>query len=174
MKNLLHFLLLVLSANLSAQYCGNSGPQVCTPQYYLPDTGGLYNISFDSIPCIISTVPYSEVMTIRCDSLIAGGGTVHPYVSFDSIFIDSIIGLPEGICWSTNHTENGTSDWMCLYFSGITYSPSGTYSAHVFHKGFIPGIPGVSLTNRPFNIIVRDAGDPCVLAASDLKTQYIP
>jgi hypothetical protein len=167
MKHPLLLLLLLVCGSIHSQYCGNSGPQVCTPQYYVADTIEWLSRPFDSLPCIAQNMPYNESVTLRCDSLpaVAGGQLFFLSGLFE---IDSIVGLPNGICWATNDSDNMVNrDWICINFSGVCQAPRGDYPAVVVAYLYFPGL-AVQGGREPFRFTlrVREASDPCVSIAS--------
>lgn len=118
---LLFFFLLTLGA--TAQYCGNSGPSVCTP-VAAPDTS--YRVWPTSYmhDCIIRDSFYSTSFTIYNTSSV---------VQNQWLRIDSINNLPCGFCFSTNKTNNTVNygDSMCVLISGTTHTMPGQYNARM-------------------------------------------
>lgn len=171
MKQLCTVLMMLLASLAHSQYCGNSGPGVCTPQYYVADTNQFFSRPFDSLPCIAQNMPYNESVTLRCDSLPAVISGQLYFLSF-SFEIDSIVGLPNGICWATNDSDNRvTRDWICINFSGTTSVPIGNYECKLHGYSIpnnVPIIPEVDPYILPFTLRVREASDPCVSIASSV------
>lgn len=176
MKKHLTFLALFISVGTYAQYCGNSGPQVCTPEYYVADTNKWFYPPFDSIPCVARNLPYSHSVNIRCDSLPAsfGGQTIVFKISFR---VDSIAGLPDGICWATNLPSNHTNGgWMCISFSGLTAHPTGDYPCNMYGTAIPVNI--VTIYNEPykvsFTLRVREATEECASIANSMAVGHQP
>lgn len=172
--------LLVLVAGYShSQYCGNSGPQVCTPQYYVADTGYWFHPPFDSLPCIVRNNPYNETVTIRLDALPTTFSGQSIILSL-SLLIDSIVGLPDGICWATNDSDNHVSNaWLCINFTGTTNQPVGDYVFWLHGKSTPLGIPinpdGDGSFKKSFTLRVRNTTDMCLAIASSIPdTHYNP
>jgi hypothetical protein len=165
MKTLLPALVtMLLSIAGSAQYCGTSGPLVCDTSYFPVDTTRSFgSIPLGSLPCIIRGVPYNETITIRTDSvwLIFGGQGL--YLRLNSLVIDSIWNLPQGICWATNKPDNRVTNggWLCLNFNGTTTVPEGIYTVWIerYVSANIPMIPEQDPVT--FKVRVRDVNTPC-------------
>jgi hypothetical protein len=134
MKAPILVLLLFAATFSNAEYCGQSGPAVCSPVYYAADSNKLSSIGFDSLPCIVRGIPYNESITIRPDSIPLNWQNQFQWMTASSISIDSIWDLPTGICWATNDSDNHTAgnSWLCLNFTGTTWVPSGVYKANIF------------------------------------------
>ena len=165
MKTLLPALIaMLLSIAASAQYCGTSGPLVCDTTYFPADTTRSFiSIPLDSLPCIIRGVPYNETITIRTDSIwLSFGGQVF-YLRLNSLVIDSIWNLPQGICWATNKPDNRVTNggWLCLNFNGTTTVPEGIYTVWIqrYVSANIPMIPEQDPVT--FKVRVRDVNTPC-------------
>lgn len=157
-------LVLFLPALVKAQYCGNSGPAVCTPVYFAPDTGKIADSEFDSLPCVVRGVPYNESISFRTDSLCFVFGAQFACFDLNSFEVDSLWGLPNGICWATNEVDNKvtTGQWLCLNFSGTTNAIPGAYTVRAFTYSSVPfptqPIEGPALT---FYLRVIEPGAPC-------------
>ncbi len=133
MKFLQKFLPLVLFACIvqaaTAQYCGNSGPTICTAGTNLTVQG--FSPPADSAPCAIQGVYYNQVIQVKVPTT----ANVAPYgnVTVVKIKIDTISNLPCGLCWSTDNatnTFNGGSQF-CIRVSGTTYDNVGQYKLHI-------------------------------------------
>lgn len=157
-------LVLFLPALVKAQYCGNSGPAVCTPVYFAPDSGNISDRNFDSLPCVTRGIPYNESISIRTDSLFFTFGEQTLNIDLNSFQIDSIWGLPSGICWATNDVDNNvvTHEWMCLNFSGLTNAPAGAYLVSVERYASLPFPTNpVDPSYMNFYLRVIEPGAPC-------------
>lgn len=129
MKTPILFLFLFAAAFAHAQFCGQSGPAVCSPVAMSNDTSTVIDFSpYDSLPCIERNVAYNESFMVKVDTSVAfifGGQAVSVY----SFRIDSITNLPCNICWATNKTNNTISsgDSMCVNLKGTTQDVTGQY-----------------------------------------------
>ena len=133
-----------LSYSLSV--CSSTPPTVCTPDTAAFTAG--VNVYPASLPCIIQSTPFSGMVSIRIPDSIDAHTVVSAlpantyYVHIDSVFIDSINGLPAGI---TGVTNPGDSVWIhggqfaCAQFSGITTAPIGNYPLNIHGRGCVHG-----------------------------------
>jgi hypothetical protein len=118
------FFALFITFTVTAQYCGNSGSQVCTPTGNL---GQKYFTPSSELMCINRSQQVNRVVQIaglnlnRISSL---GGIPARWVR-----IDSILNLPDGLCWSTSDALNMFDSITngCLKISGITNAAPGQY-----------------------------------------------
>lgn len=152
-----------LPALVKAQYCGNSGPAVCTPVSFTVDTNVWSNISMDSFPCVERGIPYNVSVTFATGNLPAYfNGTSY---WFDvSYHVQYISNLPSGICWATNDSmnvgENG--DLFCLNFSGTTNAPAGAYKVERMIYTVFEGVPMIPEQYPTyFYLRVVEPGAPC-------------
>src|SRR5436190_3110172 len=97
---------ILFSGNLNAQYCGGSGPSVCTPgSFTLP---GFYP-PYDSLPCVQIGVPYDQTVQLRTPATVVNGGSTY---TLNYVQIDTLNNLPCGLCWrssTSNNRINGNS-----------------------------------------------------------------
>ncbi len=119
---------IVCAANASAQSCGNSGPSICTPLGTLV-TNGYYFTPSEELPCISRNQQINEVIEFNFDSLttwILGS-------PLTSLKFDVLGGLPNGLCWSTNATNDlfDTSFVGCIKITGVTSDPPGQYRLRI-------------------------------------------
>lgn len=126
-----------------------AGGPACTPD---PNNTAFLSPTPDSIPCVERDSFYSQVLQIYVPVSI-DLQTLIPAIPFpfimtiDSIVIDSVTGLPNGMIYALNpsngHFLGGTNN--CAYVNGTTSDPTGHYPA-IFH-GFITmhgaAIPGI-------------------------------
>lgn len=118
---------LILFLNIcAAQYCGTSGPNVCSNSNTLT-VPGLMN--YQSFPCVRDSVPFDEVIYFLVPE---------KYGYFDtpvlSMRIDSITNLPCGLCWqcdAPNRTYMPGSRG-CIRISGIPSESKGVYQTKVY------------------------------------------
>lgn len=174
MKKIL-FTLLAFSAIANLSY-----GQACTidqsnTTFFVPAPG--------SVPCAKQSTPYDEVLQFHIPASVdlADYGVPISYVlNVDSIVLDSITGLPNGLTWTANAAgpvyyggENG-----CGRTQGTTTDPTGNYPL-VFHgmcwvsgnafPGFFDGDTSFTLqqliaathSNETFSIDVVAQGASC-------------
>src|ERR1700722_17411299 len=100
-KLLLALCCMAIVSLLSAQYCGNSGPGVCTPSgtFALP---GLYP-SPDSLAPLINGVNAATLIQFENFDTVPFNGTS---TCVEWLQIDSIVGLPAGVCWASDTSSN--------------------------------------------------------------------
>src|ERR1019366_7110965 len=113
---------------LSAQYCGNSGPGVCTP-VTLTQPG--FSPSYDSLPPLINGQTAATTIHFQNFNTFSFSGTI---ITIQSLGFDSITNLPAGLCWATNKTTNifGNQENGCIQLSGTTCSAPGQYRLGIY------------------------------------------
>ncbi|HWB64048.1 MAG TPA: T9SS type A sorting domain-containing protein [Chitinophagales bacterium] len=114
-KVLLSFILLFM-------FSGFAISQSCYPSATAVDSGFIYP-PVDSFPCMVTGSAFSGVFQINMPD------RFHGLVLIDSVFIDSIVGLPSGITYSTNPSPmilSGDSSG-CVLLSG-TAADSGNFT----------------------------------------------
>lgn len=123
------FILVLIVFNAGAQYCGNSGPSVCTPQA-VPDSTYWIWVPSGTPDCIVQDSFYSTTLVINNSSYIP---FTNASVYVDAIRVDSVNNLPCGLCFRTNKTNNLVQhgDSMCIIISGSTESLAGQYNARI-------------------------------------------
>lgn len=87
------------------------------------DIGNPGEICPDSLPAAMKDVPYDEIITIIAPSSAAIEGIS---VEIVKLRLDTIINLPPGIIFSSEHTEFFPDSAYCVSLSG-TPTDSGTY-----------------------------------------------
>lgn len=127
----------------AAQYCGGSGPSVCTPGTNL--TLPSFSPSYDSLPCAIQGVPYDQTIQLKVPT--TGGGYTLNYIQ-----IDTITNLPCGLCWkasSSNNRFNGGAQG-CIRVTGTTYDNVGQFTLRVIVTANVqvPIIGAISQANQ--------------------------
>ncbi|MDB5284975.1 MAG: hypothetical protein JWO06_4050 [Bacteroidota bacterium] len=98
---------------------------------------GVYPVPSD-LPCIIQTVPYDETVQgkIQKDSsTLIAGITVH--VTVDSVEIDSIKGLPNGITFGRSPRVLLGGGYGCVNFAGTTTDSVGTYQLTAYGTAWL-------------------------------------
>lgn len=156
MKTLYTFCLILVAQLLQAQFCGNSGPQVCIP--YLPnDSTYFFYPTDDSVPCFYKGNYQEQVISGKNpDSIIFGGNAISI-----TIKIDFIENLPCGLCWATNRANNTfpPGDTIAIKFSGIANDTPGQYNVH-FSYSLSPNVT-ILEPAPPFRLRVQEVGQAC-------------
>jgi len=133
MKKVIFTLSLFCSiAVANAQYCGGSGPSVCTPAILTKP--GLSPVS-DSLAPIVDNVPTVTVIEFQnYDTLTFGGQSL----TMDSLTVDTISNIPSGLCWATSSATNtfGNQQNGCIKVTGTTSAPAGQYKLHIIVKAY--------------------------------------
>jgi hypothetical protein len=122
------FVLVLLGTGAFAQYCGNSGPTVCTPGN-LPQPG-LSPEAVNLPPFINGAVANTTIHLKNFNQIVYPPfGTL----TVQSLTIDTISNLPAGLCWSTNKANNtfANSEDGCILVSGTTCAPPGQYKMYI-------------------------------------------
>ncbi len=125
MKNILLALIAIISTQLAfAQYCGFSGPSMCTPSGAY-STPGFFPLPADLPPLVNGDGAGTTLQFHNFDTLIFSGNIL----KVQSFRIDSIGNLPNGLCWATNKTNNtfGNQEDGCLVFNGTVCANPGQY-----------------------------------------------
>lgn len=125
MKTLFSFIVAFLTAGLaSAQYCGNSGPTICTPSGTLTTSG--FSPNSENLPSFINGASASTVLQFHNYDTILFSGQL---LTVQSLKFDSIENLPQGLCWATSQSNNTFANQQdgCIVISGTTCSPPGQY-----------------------------------------------
>ncbi|HLP49806.1 MAG TPA: T9SS type A sorting domain-containing protein [Chitinophagales bacterium] len=129
MKKLLPgiFAIVLFYSTSYSQYCGHtgnpSGVSQCTSTGALTQPGFTPN---EDIPCINRSQFTNIVLDFKnFDTIRFGGQTL----TTQSLRIDSIGNLPDGLCWVTNKANNtyANQESGCLKISGVTTAPPGQY-----------------------------------------------
>jgi hypothetical protein len=138
--------LIFLNLRLQAQYCGNSGPSICTPAsnavnvgFYPPDT---------SLPCATDGVPYNQVITFVTP------GTVDGY-TLNDVAVAEIDNLPCSLCWASNQSNNQIAGGGsgCIRITGTTLDAPGEYEILVYASATVSNVPVIgTITVGPLNI----------------------
>ena len=167
-KNLLVSLLLLCGlfvTRVNAQYCGTSGPTICTAESGLT-VAGFYPPE-DSLPCAIDGVFYDTVIQFHAPATAIG-------YTIQTIKIDSITNLPCGLCWgfgASNLSISGNATG-CIRVQGTTYDNPGEYLIKVYADvtvlvgGFIPvtvdNVYVDSVADLKYYARVRLPGGSCI------------
>ena len=117
-----------------------SAQVVCTPDStHFTSTHYVYP---DTLPCIQRNQPFSGFTSLHVPDSVDGHNFVAALpagtqLHIDSVHIDSINGLPNGIHWTMNpatHTVRGGKNG-CVVFSGTTTDITGAYPLNIYGKG---------------------------------------
>ncbi|MES2619656.1 MAG: T9SS type A sorting domain-containing protein [Bacteroidota bacterium] len=154
---LLSFSLLYFNSN--AQYCGNSGPTVCTPTGQMTEPG-LSPVSDSLAPVVNGTVANTIIQFKNYDTITFAG----QLLTFQSLKIDSIENLPAGLCWETNKTNNtyGNQEDGCIKVSGTTCAAPGQYRLRIIitaNVGFTLNKISAAAAGLYYYVRVKNAGD---------------
>jgi hypothetical protein len=112
---------------LSAQYCGNSGPGICTPQTQTQP--GLFPLSPEQPPFINGQVANTVIEFENFDTVYFDGSSF----VLQTLTIDTISNLPNGLCWATNQASNTYNNQQvgCILLSGTTCAQPGQYKLNI-------------------------------------------
>jgi hypothetical protein len=107
-----------------AQQCFIDSAVNITPR---PDSVAIFTPPSDSLACMVRGQQVSDTLYFTMFNQISG-------FMIDSVTIDSVNNLPDGICWATNRADNtfGAGQNGVLYLSGQTYVGSGQYKLRIF------------------------------------------
>jgi hypothetical protein len=93
---------------------------ICTIDPQAQTTPGI-SPSPDQLPCVVAGENYNQIIQVQNLNNLQGVVTV------DSMILDSIIGLPQGLNWIKNPNVLARSANGCLTFFGVTNAPAGQY-----------------------------------------------
>jgi len=165
MKNtLLIFISIFIAQFLSAQYCGNSGSGICTPSGSLM-TPGLFPTSDNLTPFINGQASGTVLEFKNYNTVVYSGFTI----TVQSLKFDSIGNLPQGLCWSSDRTNNTYSNQEdgCIRISGTTCSPPGVYKLNIHFTMDVAGLGSVPVNAEDIGlkyfIRVKNGGDSDVV-----------
>jgi len=99
---------LLCSVKVSAQYCGGSGPSVCSTAGSPLTQEGFYP-SENDLPCVVDGQYYDTVIQIRTPPTATQGGSSY---TLSKIKITSVTNLPCNMCWQTGDANNEIHRWM--------------------------------------------------------------
>ncbi|MCW5908249.1 MAG: T9SS type A sorting domain-containing protein [Chitinophagales bacterium] len=127
----------MLFVSVNAQYCGNSGPSICTPSGTLTQPG--LSPTSDSLPSVVNgTQPNTVIQFKNFDTFNFGGQTV----TVSSLRVDTLRNLPAGLCWATNKASNtwANQEDGCIKISGTVCDNPGQYKLKIIVTADI-GVP---------------------------------
>jgi len=157
MKNIFLLIIFILGFQiLSAQSCGNSGSGVCTSPGLLTEPG--YEPYYLIPPITNDSIENTVIEIMGSDSLKAFN--TDTVLIVDSVQIDSIYNLPEGLCWSTNKPTNTfyNRDDGCIKLTGTTCSPPGQYALHLLLNVY-SAFPSAPFFTGPIILRVVNRGE---------------
>ena len=129
MKTLLTLITALFTVGLaSAQYCGNSGPAVCSPTG-TQTSSGLFPAS-ENLPSFINGAQTSTVIQFKNFDTISFSGQV---INVQTLRFDSISNLPQGLCWATSQANNTYANQQdgCIVISGTPCATPGQYKLYI-------------------------------------------
>ncbi|MDB5283687.1 MAG: hypothetical protein JWO06_2762 [Bacteroidota bacterium] len=175
MKKVIFTLLTISSLYFtsSAQYCGNSGPSVCTPPTNLTQPG--LSPPSDSLAPVIDNIPTTTTIEFKNFNTIAFGGQT---LTIQSLKIDTISNLPSGLCWATNKANNTFTNQEagCIQVTGTTQAPAGQYKLYIIVDANV----GVAITTNAdaaglhYYVRVDSNASECIHPVDTLQTQANP
>jgi len=125
MKKLFFVLALIIIFNANhAQSCGNSGPAIGSPAGN--DTVGKLTPVYTSLPPVINdSITELRIEFKNIDTIDFAGSVL----TLHALKVDSILNLPQGLCWATNKTDNtfGPSEDALIKISGTPCDTPGQY-----------------------------------------------
>lgn len=149
----------MISAN--AQYCGGSGPSVCTPSGTLTEPGLSPN-SMD-LPAVVNGADANTTIQFKNFDQFNYSGVD---ITINSLRIDSIGNLPAGSCWRTNKTDNtfANQEDGCIQVNGNVCANPGQYKLRIFVTANTSiGVIGPNLdaetVNLKYFVRVKNSGD---------------
>lgn len=168
LPSLIMALLLLSVTSLKAQYCGGSGPNVCTPGG--PYTQFGFYPSYDVLPCAQIGIPYNQKVDLQVAPYIYYQGNSY---AINWVKIDTILNLPCGLCWASSDSANtfASNSTGCVQISGTTYDAPGQYKLHVIvdAQATVGGFP-YTITNQNAEIFgieywlrVQDLSGACAM-----------
>jgi hypothetical protein len=172
MKNFYILLFTLLAGFCNAQYCGNSGPSVCTPVTDATAQPGVRPAEDDLAP-LVNAVTDEVILQFKNFSTFNFGGQT---VTVQSLRFDTIYGLPSGLCWATNKANNtfGTGEEGCIRFSGNLCSAPGQYMIKIIVTADV-GVPIIDQGDGlEYFIRVKNFGDPDTPLDSNQTNSFAP
>ena len=160
---------------VSAQYCGSSSPTQCTPSGNVTEPG-LSPMS-DSLPPFVNGVLSTTVIQFKNFDTVYFGG--NPY-QIQSLRIDSIENLPQGLCWASDRVNNtyANSEDGCIKVNGTPCGPTGQYKMRIIASATIP--PGITIQVDAASVGLHyyarliNSGDPIISVDTTSLVPFIP
>ena len=163
----------MISAN--AQYCGGSGPSVCTPSGTLTEPGLSPN-SMD-LPSVVNGADANTTIQFKNFDQFNYSGVD---ITINSLRIDSIGNLPAGSCWKTNKTDNtfANQEDGCIQVNGLVCANPGQYKLRIFVTANTSiGVIGPNLdaetVNLKYYVRVKNAGDADVAVDNNQAELFV-
>ncbi|MFN8285790.1 MAG: T9SS type A sorting domain-containing protein [Chitinophagales bacterium] len=166
---LFSFSMLYFGAN--AQYCGNSGPSVCTPSGTLTQPG--LSPASDSLAPVVNGVDANTTIQFKnFNQFVFGGQTV----TVNSLKIDTISNLPAGTCWATNVANNTFANQAdgCIKVTGTVCSDPGQYKLYIVVTADI-GFPvqtNADAAGLKYFVRVKNSGDADVAVDTNQTASF--
>lgn len=114
----------------NAQYCGNSGTNICVPGTGLSHLDG-FKPPYDSLPCAKKGVPFDQTIRFVVPPTVTSGTS-----TFDLNWLEiaTLGNLPCGLCWSTNKSTNrfNKNEQACIRVTGTTFDNPGQFKLSIF------------------------------------------
>jgi hypothetical protein len=156
-----------------------------------PTDTAVFSPRIDSLPCVVRTVAYNQVVQMKMPASIdlqQFGFPISFVLTVDSVVIDSVTGQPSGITYALNPTNGhfmGGAN-ACALISGTTTDAPGSYPL-LFHgrmalhgMAFPPYFSGDTVVDlatvqaspqNPFSAAMEviNQGDQCRPVASGIK-----
>lgn len=161
------FVSYIVTFPASAQYCGGSGPSVCTAPPTLPGVG--FYPPYDSLPCAVIDSAYNEVINFMAPTTVTQGTNTY---TLNYIRVDTISNLPCGLCWRMGNSNNqinggGTG---CVRITGTTKDAPGQYKIRLIVTANVTvGIFSINVSNQnadslgvKYYVRVKAPGGTCV------------
>lgn len=132
MKHIFTLLLFCVAVQFSmAQYCGGSGPGVCTPSGSLTTVG--FGPSSENLPPLVNgNVSVTVLQFKNYNSIFYAPMGIN--LTVQSLRFDTINNLPQGLCWATNKANNtyANQEDGCIQISGVTCADPGVYMLEIW------------------------------------------
>jgi hypothetical protein len=135
--------------------------QGCNVQWV--DSGFIYPFS-DSFPCMEQGVGFNSSFQVNMPNMF------HGILLLDSIFIDSITGLPPGITWSSSPfplTLYADSSG-CITLSGTTNADTGTYDLNFFCHAVVTSQSSAGTQELSYNQLLAIGDAPIPVYSVDV------
>ncbi|HRG88157.1 MAG TPA: T9SS type A sorting domain-containing protein, partial [Chitinophagales bacterium] len=141
-----------------AQYCGTSGPSMCSPTG-TQSQPGLFPPSEALPPLINGEAPGTVLQFKNFDTIMFGGQVL----TIQTLRIDSIGNLPAGICWASDRANNTWSNQQsgCISLNGTTCAAPGQYKLKLIITVNV-GVPiqtDADAANLKYYLRVKNATD---------------
>lgn len=111
-----------------AQPCGNSGSSQCSPSGILTQPG--FSPLSQNLPPFINGQNSNTVIQFKNFNQFSFGGQI---VTVQTLRFDTINNLPNGLCWSTNKSNDtyANQEEGCIKLTGATCDAPGQYKLNI-------------------------------------------